>query len=47
VFDENDYKTGIAWSDTFLPPGGSTYAKLVTLDPSNVGTTPVARTSLI
>jgi hypothetical protein len=40
-FAENDYKTGIAWSDTFLPHAGSTYAKLITPDPSNVWQDPV------
>lgn len=36
AFDENDYKTGLAWSTTFLPPNGSTYQKLVIPDPSNL-----------
>jgi len=35
-FEENDYKIAVAWSKTFLPPPGSTYAKLVTPDPSNL-----------
>jgi hypothetical protein len=35
-FEENDYKTGIAWSSTFLPRSGSTYAKLVIPDSSDV-----------
>ena len=36
AFNENDYKTGLAWSSSFLPPNGSTYQKLVTPDPSNI-----------
>jgi hypothetical protein len=35
-FSENDYKTGIAWSDTFLPAQGATYQKLVTPDTADV-----------
>jgi hypothetical protein len=35
-FEENDYKTGIAWSDTFLPPKGAIYRKLVGADTADV-----------
>ena len=35
-FQENDYKAGVAWSDTFLPAPGSTYRKVIRPDPSAV-----------
>lgn len=36
AFDESDYKTGIAWSNTFLPSAGTTYRKVVVPDAGNV-----------
>lgn len=35
-FQEPDYKTGVAWSDTFLPVSGSTYQKILMEDTSGV-----------
>ena len=35
-FQENDYKAGVAWSDTFLPAPGSTYRKILRPDPTAV-----------
>ncbi len=34
--EENDYKTGVAWSDTFLPAPGATYRKILRPDPTGV-----------
>ncbi len=35
-FQENDDKTGVAWSDTFLPAPGKTYRKIFRPDPTGV-----------
>ena len=40
AFDESDYKSGIAWSDTFLPAPGTTYRKVVIPDPAHVWSSP-------
>lgn len=35
-YDEPDYKAGLAFSDTFLPPSGSYYKKMLKLDTAGV-----------
>lgn len=39
AFDERDYKSGVAWSDTFLPSPGTTYRKVLKPDPDHVWST--------
>ncbi len=36
AFNETDYKTGVAWSDTFLPEPGSNYKRALKLDAAGV-----------
>ncbi len=36
AYDEPDYKTGLAWSDTLLPQGGASYKKILKLDTAGV-----------
>ena len=35
-FQESNYKSGLAWSDTFLPTPGSTYRKITRRDPAAI-----------
>ena len=35
-YDRIDYKSGVAWSDTFLPVAGTTYRKVVKSDPLGI-----------
>jgi hypothetical protein len=35
-YDQPDYKAGVAWSDTFLPPSGSYYQRPQKIDTANV-----------
>jgi hypothetical protein len=35
-FEEPDYKTGVAWSDTFLPQPGATYKRVLQRDSAGV-----------
>ena len=35
-FEQTSYKTGVAWSDTFLPASGSTYRKVLMQDTNGV-----------
>lgn len=39
-FNEDNYKSGVAWSDTFLPVAGGTYRKVRETDISSVWGTP-------
>ncbi len=36
AFNRSNYKAGVAWSDTFLPPAGKTYRKVVQYDPAGI-----------
>ncbi len=36
AFDQPNYKTGVAWSDTLLPPAGSNYKKVLKEDTAGV-----------
>ena len=40
AFDENDYKAGVAWSDTSLPKVGTTYRKMLAPDPTHIWSSP-------
>lgn len=42
AFDRTTYKTGLAYSDSFLPAGGGTYQKVLDVDTTGVWGTPGA-----